>query len=56
MLHAWRVFEGDLEFLAKHVRIEVRSWTELDINGQDYNIACYGVMQFYEDTQTIVIA
>ncbi len=55
-LHVWRVFENDLEILAKHVRIETRSWSELDSNGQDYNIACYGVMHFYEDTQTVVIA
>jgi hypothetical protein len=33
MLHVWRVFEGSREILAKHVRIETRSWTELDANG-----------------------
>lgn len=55
MLHVWRVFEGNREILAKHVRIETRSWTEMDANGQDYNIACRGVMQFYEDTDTVVI-
>jgi hypothetical protein len=55
MLHVWRVFEGSREILAKHVRIETRSWTELDANGQDYNIACRGMMQFYEDTDTVVI-
>jgi hypothetical protein len=55
MLHVWRVFEGSREILAKNVRIETRSWTELDANGQDCNIACRGVMQFYEDTDTVVI-
>ena len=55
MLHVWRVFEGEREILAKHVRIEVRSWTELDANGQDYNIACRGRMMFFDDTDTVVI-
>ena len=55
MLHVWRVFEDGREILAKHVRIEVRSWTELDANGQDYNIACYGRMMFFDDTDTVVI-
>jgi hypothetical protein len=55
MLHVWRVFEGNREILAKHVLIETRSWTELDANGQDYNIACRGRMMFFEDTDTVVI-
>jgi len=55
MLHVWRVFEDEQEILAKHVRIETRSWTELDANGQDYNIACQGRMMFFEDTDTVVI-
>ena len=55
MLHVWRVFEGERETVAKHVRIETRSWTELDANGQDYNIACRGRMMFFEDTDTVVI-
>jgi hypothetical protein len=55
MLHVWRVFENGREILAKNVRIEVRSWTELDANGQDYNIACRGRMMFFDDTDTVVI-
>ncbi len=55
ILHVWRVFENGQEILAKHVVVETRSWTELDDNGQDYNIACYGRMMFFEDTDTVVI-
>jgi hypothetical protein len=55
LLHVWRVFEGNKEILAKHVRINVPSWTEPDSNGQDYNIVCRGTMQFYDDTDTVVI-
>lgn len=54
-LHVWRVFENGQEILAKYVKINVKSWTELDDNGQDYNITCYGKMIFYNDTDTVVI-
>lgn len=53
--HVWRVFEGQREILAKHVIIEVRSFTEKDDNGVDYNITCYGSMKFFDDTDTVVI-
>ena len=51
--HVWRVFENDKEILAKHVRIEVRSWSEA--SGPDWNIACYGSMLWFDDTDTAVI-
>jgi hypothetical protein len=54
-LHVWRVFENEKEILAKHVRITVNSWSEMDENGQDYNIVCYGKMLWYDDTDTVVI-
>ena len=53
--HVWRVFENGREILARHVRIEVPSWTELDENGVDWNIACKGKMVFFDDTDTVVI-
>ena len=51
--HVWRVFENGKEHLARHVRIQVPSWSEAD--GPDWNIACAGVMLFYPDTDTAVI-
>lgn len=51
--HVWRVFENDTEFLARHVRIEVRSWSEQ--TGEDWNMACYGTMMWFDDTDTAVI-
>ena len=51
--HVWRVFENDREFLAKHVRIEVPSWSEA--SGPDWNIACRGRMLWFDDTDTAVI-
>ena len=51
--HVWRVFEDDKEYLARHVRLLVPSWSEQD--GFDWNIACKGRMEFYQDTDTAVI-
>jgi hypothetical protein len=51
--HVWRVFENGQEILAKHVRIQVPSWSEAD--GPDWNIACIGTMLFFPDTDTAVI-
>jgi hypothetical protein len=51
--HVWRVFENGKEILAKHVRIQVPSWSEA--SGPDWNIACTGNMLFFIDTDTVVI-
>ena len=51
--HVWRVFENGKEILAKHVRIQVPSWSEA--SGPDWNIACTGNMLFFIDTETVVI-
>jgi len=50
--HVWRVFENGREVLAKHVRIQVPSWSEAD--GPDWNMECTGMMLFFEDTDTAV--
>ena len=51
--HVWRVFENGREILARHVRIQVPSWSEAD--GPDWSMACTGTMLFFEDTDTVVI-
>ena len=51
----WRVFENGREHLARHLQIRVPTWSELDANGQDYNIACRGKMLWFSDTDTAVI-
>lgn len=51
--HVWRVFENEREILAKHVQIQVPSWSEA--SGSDWNIACVGTMLFFIDTDTVVI-
>jgi hypothetical protein len=40
--HKWRVFDQDgKEWICKSVQINVRSWTDVDRNGHDYNIVCW---------------
>jgi len=51
--HVWRVFEGQKEYLAKHVRINVPSWDER--TGEDWNIACDGFLEIDRETSTVII-
>lgn len=53
MLHVWRVFENDVEYLAAEVKINAPSWSEK--SQEDWNIACYGCMSIDHDTGTITI-
>jgi hypothetical protein len=47
------VFENGQEHLARHVRINVPSWSEQ--SGPDWNIACLGVMTMNEEFAIIEI-
>jgi hypothetical protein len=49
----WRVLQGNTEWLARHVIIEVPSRSEQE--GSDWNIVCEGNMLFFNDTDTVVI-
>jgi len=53
MLHVWRVFENDVEYLAAEVKINVPSWSEK--TGEEWNIACKGYMQIDHETGMITI-
>jgi hypothetical protein len=53
MDHAWRVFENGEEYLAKHVKINVPSYSDTD--GVDWNIACEGYMTVEAETATVII-
>lgn len=41
--HVWRVFEGRKEYLVKHVKINVPSYSER--TGEEWNIACEGTLE-----------
>lgn len=51
--HVWRVFENGVEHLATDVMLNVPSWGELD--GEDWNIACRGVLHKMPDTGLLII-
>ena len=51
--HCWRVFEGEKEYLFKHVKIDVPSYSEQE--GQDWNMCCYGTMSIDRETSTAII-
>jgi hypothetical protein len=56
--HVWRVFENNKEFVVKNVQINVPSRSETTGNGaggDDWNIACEGVMTLDKATSTAVI-
>jgi len=55
MDHVWRVFEGEKEYLVKHLDITVPVKSEKDSNGADYNIVCEGTMTLDRKTSTAVI-
>jgi hypothetical protein len=53
--HVWRVFEGDKEYLVKHFKINVPSESEQEVNGEDWNVVCYGVLVLDRNTSTAII-
>ena len=53
--HVWRVFEEDKEYLVKHFKLNVPSFSEIDSSGVDWNLCCYGTLTFDRDTSTAII-
>ena len=53
--HVWRVFENDKEYLLKHFKLNVPSYSEIDPSGGDWNVVCYGYLTLDRDTSTPTI-
>jgi hypothetical protein len=53
--HAWRVFEGDKEYLVKNFKLEVPSFSEKEDNSEDWNLVCYGSLTLDRETSTAII-
>lgn len=51
--HVWRVFENDKEYILKHVKINVPSYSER--TGEDWNIACDGYMTIDRENSIAII-
>jgi hypothetical protein len=52
MDHVWRVFEGDKEYLLKHFKVDVPTFSEKEANSEDWNLCCDGVMTIDRETST----
>lgn len=52
--HVWRVFDGDKEYLVKHFKINVSSFSEMDPNGTDWNVCCFGTLTLDKKTSTAI--
>jgi hypothetical protein len=53
--HAWRIFEGDKEYIVKHVVLEVPCRDEISGDGlgnDDWNFACNAYMTLDKATAT----
>jgi len=53
--HVWRVFEGDKEYLLKHFKLEVPSYSEKETGSEDWNVCCEGIMIIDRETSTATI-
>ena len=53
MQHVWRLFEGDKEYLVKHLSIQVPCHDE-QAHGE-WNIACDGTLELDRETSTAII-
>jgi len=50
--HVWRVFEGDKEYLFKHINITVPVKSEKEADSEDWNIVCEGQLNIDRETST----
>lgn len=53
--HVWRVFENNQEYLVKHFKVNVESYSEKELHGEDWNLVCHGFMELEKETSTAVI-
>lgn len=54
--HVWRVFVDNQEYLFKHVKINVPSFSEKERSSEDWNIACEGILSIDRETSTAIIS
>jgi hypothetical protein len=54
--HKWRVFdETNKEYLCKQVVIKTMCWTQVDLNGVDWNIETFGEIKIDREDSRITI-
>lgn len=53
--HAWRLFDGNKEYLVKNFKISVPTYSAVDETGTDWNLCCEGELYFDRVTSTAII-
>jgi hypothetical protein len=53
--HVWRVFEGEKEYLFKHLNITVPVKSEKEEHSEDWNIVCNGYLLIDRQNSTAII-
>ena len=53
--HVWRVFEGEKEYLFKHLSITVPVQSEKEEHSEDWNIVCNGYLSIDRQNSTAII-
>jgi hypothetical protein len=53
--HVWRVFEDDKEYLFKNLDICVPVKSEKEVETEDWNITCEGILSIDRETSTAII-
>jgi hypothetical protein len=53
--HVWRVFEGEKEYLFKHLNITVPVQSEKEEHSEDWNIVCNGYLSIDRQNSTAII-
>lgn len=53
--HVWRVFEGEREYLFKHLSITVPVQSEKEEHSEDWNIVCNGYLSIDRQNSTAII-
>ena len=53
--HVWRVFVGDVEYLCKHVVINIPCRSEKECCSEDWNFVCDGDIQLDRNTGTLTV-
>lgn len=53
--HVWRVFEGEKEYLFKHLNITVPVQSEKEEQSEDWNIVCNGYLSIDRQNSIAII-
>ena len=53
--HVWRVFEGNQEYIVKHFKLNVISFSEKEEHTDDWNVVCFGTLTIDKETSTAII-